>query len=265
MTDDQATGQATKAELETSDDDFLSGQIKCLQPRNGFRAGIDTVMRAAACPAQEGERVVELGCGPGVAALCLASRTGAHVLGVEIEEEALDLANRNARRNDLSQAVTFIKADVTAKGSVLEALGLEPESCDHAIANPPFLTEGEATPPPGDVRARAFAGPADLLSAWVKCATRMVKPGGTLTFVHRADKLADLLAALEGRAGGTRVYPLWPAPRSTGKAATRILVQATKGSRAPLAILPGLELHGRGGLIADKAWDILRKGREINI
>lgn len=257
--------EVTKAELDTSDDDFLSGQIKCLQPRNGFRAGVDTVMLAAACPAKEGERVLELGCGPGVAALCLTARTGAHVLGIEIEDQSLDLARRNAERNELSDAVKFIKADVTAKGSVLEALGLEPESCDHAIANPPFHTEGETTLPPGDVRARAFSGPADLLAAWVKCATRMVKPGGTLTFVHRADKLADLLAALEGRAGGAKIFPLWPAPRSTGKAATRILVQATKGSRAPLEILPGLELHGRGGLIADKAWDILRKGREINI
>jgi len=261
VTDDQAT----KAELETSDDDFLSGQIKCLQPRNGFRAGVDTVMLAAACPAKEGERVIELGCGPGVAALCLAKRTGAHVIGLEIEGDPLELARRNAQRNDLAGAVTFMSADVTAKGSVLEAQGLVPETCDHAIANPPFLTEGEATPPPGDVRARALAGPADLLAAWVKCATRMVKPGGTLTFVHRADKLADLLTALEGRAGGTKIYPLWPAPRSSGKAATRIIVQATKGSRAPLEILPGLELHGQGGLIADKAWDILRKGREINI
>lgn len=256
---------ATSAEIDTSDDDFLSGQVKCLQPRAGFRAGIDTVMLAAACPAQEGERVVELGCGPGVAALCLARRTGAKVLGIEIEPEALDLARRNAERNDLADALTLVEADVTAKGSAHAECGLAPESCDHAIANPPFLTEGEATAPPGDARARAFAGPAGELALWIKCATRMVRPGGTLTFVHRADRLSDLLAGLEGRAGGARVFPLWPAPRGTGKPATRVIVQATKGSRAPLALLPGLVLHGPDARFTDRAWDILRKGHPLDL
>jgi len=252
-------------ETQTTDDDFLSGRIKCLQPRHGFRAGLDTVMLAAACPAKADEIVIEPGCGPGVAALCLARRTGAKIVGVEIERSALDLARANAQRNDLADMATLIEADVTAKGSVLEALGLKPESCDHAIANPPFLTEGDATVPPGDARARAFAGPADLLHAWVKFATRMVRPGGTLTLIHRADRLADLLAALEGRAGGVLVYPLWPAPRSTGKPATRVIVQATKGSRGPLKLLPGLVLHGPDARFTSDAWDILREGAPLEI
>lgn len=255
----------TPLELETSDDDFLNGQVKCLQPRNGFRAGIDTVMLAAACPAKAGELVIEPGCGPGVAAVCLARRTGARVLGVEIEETAIALAGKNAARNDLTDDISLVHTDVTLKGSLLAEHGLAPETCDHAIANPPYLTDGEATVPPGDARARAFSGPADLLAVWVKFATRMVKPGGTLTFVHRADRLSDLLSALEGRAGGAKVLPLWPAPRSTGKAASRVIIQATKGSRGPLELLPGLELHGSGGLFTSDAWDILRKGHPLPV
>ncbi|MEQ8747167.1 methyltransferase [Pyruvatibacter sp.] len=248
---------------ETTDDDFLSGQIKCLQPRHGFRAGLDTVMLSAACPARPGERVIEPGCGPGVAALCLASRTGAHVLGVEIEHSALALAAKNADRNNLADVMTLVEADVTAKGSVLEAVGLVPESCDHAIANPPFLTESNASVPPGDARARALAGPQNLLDAWVKFATRMVKPGGTLTFINRADRLAEMLATLDGRAGGTQIFPLWPAPPDSGKPASRIIVQATKGSRAPLKLLPGMVLHGMDGRFTSQAWAILRDGAPL--
>ena len=259
------TDAPTRQEIETSDDDFLSGKVKCLQPRQGFRAGVDTVMLAAACPAKEGELVLEPGCGPGVAAMCLARRTGARVLGVEIEAGALALARRNAERNELAHMVSLIEADVTLKASLLAEHGLAPETCDHAMANPPFLTEGEATPPPGDARARAFAGPQELLDAWVKFATRMVRPGGTLSFIHRADRVGDLLAALEGRAGGARVFPLWPAPRSTGKPASRVIVQATKGSRAPLKLLPGLVLHGADARFTGDAWDILRKGHPLEI
>jgi len=249
--------------METSDDDFLGGLVKCLQPKQGFRAGLDTVMLAAACPAGPGDRVIEPGCGPGVAAICLARRTGTRVIGVDNDAHALSLAARNAHRNGLADGVTLVEADVTAKGRLLAALGLAPESCDHAIVNPPYLIEGAATPPP--VQAHAFAGPDGLLAAWGKFVTRMVKPGGTLTFVHRADHLATLLAALEGRAGGARIFPLWPAPRSTGKPASRILVQATKGSRAPLALLPGLVLHGADGRFTGQAWDVLRKGTALTI
>lgn len=251
--------------LETSDDAFLGGKVSCLQPKAGFRAGLDTVMLAAACPAKPGETVIEPGAGPGVAALCLAARTGAKVTGVEIEPDCIRLARENADRNGMGDAVTLIEADVTAKAGELEALGLAPDTFDHAIANPPFLTEGDATAPPHRLRARAFSGDAGLVESWAKFAVRMVNPGGTLTFIHRADRLGALLAALEGRAGGIRVFPLWPAPRSSGKAAARVIVQGTKGSRAPLALLPGMVLHGADARFTGEAWAVLREGAALEL
>ncbi|MCC2112793.1 MAG: methyltransferase, partial [Hyphomicrobiales bacterium] len=61
--------------------------------------------------------------------------------------------------------------------------------------------------------------------------------------IHRADALGDVMAALAGRFGAVAMKPLRPRRHA---AATRIVIRATKGSRAPLVLLPGLVLHRQG-------------------
>ncbi|MBV9509479.1 MAG: methyltransferase, partial [Caulobacteraceae bacterium] len=71
-----------------------------------------------------------------------------------------------------------------------------------------------------------------------------VREGGSITLIHRAERLADVLAALGPKAGAVRVRPIHPFADEPAK---RILVRAVKASRAPLQILPPLALHERGG------------------
>ncbi len=63
---------------------------------------------------------------------------------------------------------------------------------------------------------------------------------GVLTVIQRAAKLPEILAALEGRLGGVEVFPIRPRAEEPAK---RVLVRARKGSRAPLRLLRGLDLH----------------------
>ena len=90
----------------------------------------------------------------------------------------------------------------------------------------------------------------------------MASGRGTITFIHRADRLAALLGELAGRAGGVAVFPLWA---GAGKPAKRILVQARKGSAAPLRLLPGLALHEPDGQNTDAAEAILRRGGALDL
>ena len=63
-----------------TDDAFLGGQLRLFQPAQGYRAGMDAVLLAAAVPAEAGQRVLDLGCGAGTAGLCLAKRVDAVAL-----------------------------------------------------------------------------------------------------------------------------------------------------------------------------------------
>lgn len=218
--------------MTTTDDAFLGGQLQILQPRNGYRAGIDPVLLAASVPALAGQSVLDLGCGVGTAALCLGRRVpGVALTGLERNPDYADLARQNAARNALPLEV--LEGDATAPPATLRAL-----SFDHVITNPPFHDAAARTPATDTAREGGLSG-ADLF-AWLDQAVRRLAPKGTLTVIHDAAALPTILAAVKDRVGAITVRPL--APRE-GRAATRIIVSAVKGARAPFALAPTTILH----------------------
>ncbi len=234
--------------LARTDDAFLGAALSILQPARGYRSGIDAVLLAAAAPVIEGTsaRVLDAGAGVGVVGLGVASRVAdARVTLVEIDSELAALARENARRNGLAHRVAVFEADILRGGAVLNAsdrpCGLDPGGFDHVMANPPYFIAGEGRAPAVPHRAVAHQMPADGLGRWLAFLSTAAAAGGTVTLVHRADALGALLAALAGRFGGTRILPVHP---RQGAPAHRLLVQAVKGSRAPLTLLPGLVLAG---------------------
>lgn len=215
---------------DLTEDDLLGGRVRLLQPRHGYRAGTDPVMLAAACPAAPGERALDLGCGAGAAALCLGARApGVDLHGLEVQPAYAALAAVNGA----AAGLTVHEGDAREPPAALRAL-----SFDHVLTNPPwFPAEAPASPDAG----RAVARLARVSTgAWVDAALRRLKPRGRLTLIHRAERLGEILAALEGRAGDIRVLPL--AARE-GRPAGRVIVAARKGARGPLSLLAPLALH----------------------
>jgi tRNA1(Val) A37 N6-methylase TrmN6 len=238
-----------------TEDGFLGGRLRLLQPEKGFRAGIDSVFLAAAVPCLSGEQVFEAGIGPGVAALCLMARNPeVQVTGIEVAARYAGICTENARRNGMADRLHVIHADLRGRAPP----GLPaPGRFAHAMMNPPFFDEAKSTPSPDALKSQAHAfGPQDL-AAWVKLLHAMLAPRGSLTIVHRADSLATILDGLQKHFGDIRVAPLFP---RQGAPASRILVQAIKGSKAPLQLLPGLVLHGEGHAFTPEASAILRDG-----
>jgi tRNA1Val (adenine37-N6)-methyltransferase len=216
---------------EVTDDKFLCGRLRLLQPAKGYRAATDPVLLAAACPAEAGQSVLDLGCGAGAASLCLGHRVpGLHLSGLELQADYADLARRNADRNAI--ALHVVEGDITHMPAALR------HSFDHVIANPPYYAS-DGTPSP--LRARAVAMQVDTpLAAWVDAASRRLKPGGWLTLICGADGLPQVLAAMGSKLGSVSVLPL--APRD-GKPALRILLRARKGGRAPFRLLAPFVIH----------------------
>ena len=95
------------------------------------------------------------------------------------------------------------------------------------------------------------------LAAWLRFAITMLRPKGTLVMIHRADRLDDLLAALQGKVGEIVLFPLWP---KTNRPAKRVLIRARKAMQTPLSLLPGLVLHEEDGRYTAAADQVLRDG-----
>jgi tRNA1(Val) A37 N6-methylase TrmN6 len=244
--------------VEATVDAVLGGRLRLKQPIGGHRVGHDAILLAAACPARTGERVVELGAGVGAAGLALALRVdGAEVTLVEVDPDLVALATANAQLNALAGRVRSAVLDVAAPARAFAAAGLAAESVAHVLMNPPFHDPARQRPSPCDARRLARAGSGSTLTAWIKAAARLLRPRGTLTLIWRADGLADVLRALDPAFGGVTVLPVHS---KAGAPAIRILVRATKGSRAPLALLPALVLNDRAGRPTEAAEAVLRAG-----
>ena len=246
-----------------TEDAFRGGRLRLLQPEKGFRAGIDSVFLAAAVPCAAGEAVFEAGIGPGVAALCLLARNpGVQLTGVEVASRYAMICEENARRNGAGDRLRVIHADVR-DAMRRDHIGMPaPGSFAHAMANPPFFEEAKSTASPNLLKSQAHAfGPEDL-ELWVKLLHAMLANRGSVTIVHRADALGQLLDSMQNRFGDIRIAPLFP---RRGTAASRILIQGIKGSKAPLQILPGLVLHDAGNGFTPEADSVLRDGAAFTL
>ncbi|AYV47275.1 methyltransferase [Caulobacter flavus] len=234
-----------------TEDRVLDGRVKLRQSAAGYRAGLDAALLAAACDAGQDDRVIEAGCGVGAALLAAATRRpGARFVGLERDPAAAALARENAALNDLAARVDIAEGDVAAG---FRALGLP--VFDAMMSNPPFFDDPRALRAPAPEKTGAWMADAGL-AAWTAFALKAVREGGTITLVHRADRLADILTLLAPKAGSFRIRPVQPFADAPAK---RVLVRAVKTGKAPLVLLPGLIMHDReGGKHSAQAEAILR-------
>jgi len=239
-----------------SQDDWLGGKLRLRQPAHGYRVAVDAVLLAAATPLRPGGKALELGAGVGAAALALALRTpDAIVDGIEIQPELQALAQENARLNDMTARVRIGRGDIlaTAKNHAYDAV----------LFNPPYLAP-EANDPTSDPQKRIATteGPARLAD-WMVAAAGAAKTGGDIVLIHRADRLADILACASAVGiGGIVVFPIWP---KAGAAARRIVVRGRLGKGGRLTLAAGLTFHAADGAFTPAAEAVLRGDATLDL
>jgi tRNA1(Val) A37 N6-methylase TrmN6 len=215
---------------DLTQDAFLGGRLSLVQPRSGYRAGVDPVILAASVPAFAGQSVLELGCGVGAAILCLGARVpGLSLTGVEVQAEYAELARLNG-----GDALTVVNSDLNAM-----PLELRQQQFDHVIANPPYF-RASARRAALDAGRETALGETTPLSDWIKVAAKRLAPKGYAHFIHRAERLPDILAAMHVRLGSIEVLPLTP---REGRAAELVIVRARKSGRAAFRLHPPLVMH----------------------
>lgn len=245
---------SSKTMPEAVEHGLLGGRVRLLQPAaGGYRAAIDPVLLASAVPAGAGEAVLDVGVGTGAALLCLLARCpGLDATGLEVQPDHAALAGRSLALNGWSARIVV--------GDVQERPAPVPGNAfDHVLTNPPF--HGPGTRPPHDGRAGAHMEQVPLAD-WLGFCLRCLKPRGVLTLIHRADRLDEILAAVQDKAGAVEVIPLWP---KAGQPAKRVIVRARKGAKGPATLHPGLVLHRDDGTYSDAAQAILRDGAALDL
>ena len=213
--------------MDTTTDAFLNGKVTAVQPAKGYRAGVDAVLLAACVPARSGESVLELGCGVGVASLCLSARVPSlDITGIEVQPDYAALAVANG--------VNAMMAD-------LRALPEEVRNTQyhHVMANPPYFDRSTGSAAPNTGRDIAMAGDTPLRD-WLVVAAKRLAPKGYFTLILRIERLPEVLSHLQGRLGSIIVRPICA---RAGQEPHLFLLQARHSGRAPFRLLSPLIMH----------------------
>ena len=231
-------GRTVVMQAELTEDLIYGGRVKVRQPRRGYRVNVDTILLAATLREAQirgGARIVEPGCGVGAAILAIATgftrASDARFLGIERDPAYAALARQNVELNGQTHRVEIIEADAVDPRADFGVF-------DHVIFNPPYDHEGEGRPPAEGKRAAYLAD--RPVGDWISVWCNHMGAHSNITLIHRPHRLGEILAALEGRLGGVEVFPIRP---NAAAKARRVIVRAWKGSRAPLKLLKGLDMH----------------------
>ncbi len=170
-------------------DDLQYKGLKIIQKDKAFRFGLDAVLLANFADVKKGNSVIDLGTGTGIISILLAGKTEAKsIVGLEIQEDIAEMADRSVKMNCLEDRVKIVCGDIK------ESVGrFGASSFDVVVSNPPYMNQGGGLINIRDTKAIARHEILCSLEDVVKSASKLLVSGGQFAMVHRPDRLADII------------------------------------------------------------------------
>lgn len=227
-------------------DDLILGGLKIIQPRSGYRFSIDAVLLAHFPDLYDGMQVFDLGTGSAVIALLLAYRHGGiNITGLEIQEQMVNRARRSVQYNKLEKQITIVQADIN------QITGDWPAAqADLIVCNPPFWKKGQGKVSLNPEQAVARHELKVTLPAILQASAHLLKTGGRLAMILPACRLQELFYEVE--LAGLKPVRLRMIHPTIDREAGHFLIEAGKGTRANLTILPPLVVYERAGVYSQE-------------
>lgn len=226
---------------------LLNKSIKLLQPKNGYRAAIDSVFIASIV--RKKGRILDVGSGTGAISLCLKSRLNPkYILGIEKQKELFELSNQSILLNDFNN-IEFLCADIYKNFEKRSAIA---NSFDCVVTNPPY-EEGDFGSPKESKLTAHHEREGDLKS-WLTFCLKMLKPKGDLCLIHKAERIDEILQILCETLGKIEIFPLYSKQNTPAK---RVIIRGIKGSKGKCSLHSPLIIHKETGEYTSSASKIL--------
>lgn len=225
-------------------DHLMNQGLKIIQSREVFSFSLDAVLLARFANVPKRGRIIDMCTGTGVIPLLVSPRTEAEILGVEIQERLFDMASRSVQLNQLENQIRLIHGDIKDL-----PLRYGEGHFDYLTCNPPYMPAGGDTnlnPHYAIARHEILCTLEDV----VRTASRIVRSGGKVAFVHRPARLVELLTLM-------RTYRIEPKrlqfvhPRKNQEA-NMVLIEGIRDGGKELKLLPPLIVYDDHGEYTDE-------------
>ena len=210
---------------ESIDDLQLNG-LQLIQKEQGFRFGVDAVLLSHFANVKKKHRVIDLCTGTGIVSFLVYGKyKPQEVIGLEIQDDMVEMANRSSKLNDTSDIVKFVQGDLKDK-ALLDSLG----RFDVVTVNPPYKLNNAGILNPNDKLAIARHEIMCNLEDVIVSARRLLKDNGRMFIVHRPERLADIFGLMRKyKIEPKRVRMVQP---NTKKAPNIVLVEGQRDGGA---------------------------------
>ena len=166
--------------------------MKIIQRKDMFNFSLDTVLLAHFCTINKDVRnIVDFGTNNAAIPLLLSKRTPKKITGIEIQEEAVELAKRNVQMNDLEEQIEIIHGDIK---DVIKNL----PKAQLIVCIPPFFKVGEDS----NLNENEYLTIARHeikidLEGIISSAAYLLDNKGRFAIVHRPDRMIDILNLMQ--------------------------------------------------------------------
>ena len=174
-------------------DDLEFKGLKIIQNVNGFCFGIDSVLLSDfAKNIKDDSIVLDLGTGTGIIPILLCGKTNLkEIIGVEIQEDVANMANRSSKLNNLEDRFKVLNANILNLDKYYEK-----NTFDVIITNPPYKKKNSGVINDDERKVISRHEITASLEDFIKVAKDLLKDKGEFYMVHRPDRLVDILYLL---------------------------------------------------------------------
>ncbi len=230
---------------ETLDDLQIKG-IHVIQKEVGFRFGVDAVLLANFAEVKKGNKVIDLCSGTGIIPFIISGKTEASsIIGIEIQDEMVEMANRSVAFNKLEEKVRFINGDLN-NIELLKSL----HKADVVTVNPPYKLYNSGIINPSDKLAIARHEICCTLEDVIIACRILLKDSKRMYMVHRPDRLADIITLMrKHKIEPKRIQMVHP---NAKKAANIVLVEGQRDGGSFLKWEPPIYVYDDQGNYSDQ-------------
>ena len=231
-------------------DDLQRNGYRIIQDPEKFCFGMDAVLLSGFASAPDGGRVLDLGTGTGIIPILMAAKTRAkELVGLEIQPESAEMANRSVVLNDLEEKVKIINGDIKEAGDLFEAA-----SFDVVTSNPPYMIGGHGLQNPDGPKAIARHEVLCDLEDVIKAAARCLKPGGKFYMVHRPFRLTEIMVVMNRyKLEPKRMRLVYP---FIDKEPSMVLIEGARGGKSRITVEAPLIIYESQNKYTKEIYDI---------